>query len=510
MELYFEKQTKKTERADHFSSVGPAKQYPCFKLVFNDNWNDYGFSTWFHLWYLKSSADKMSLGDIKIMHRDNNAFSHMPDSFNSLDESFCSLGMKMGLYKSLLDNFGKEGAKMVLGALQDSATNPLVKERYRDTPAFKQSLLREISAQQVLEDALFLIENEDPDKVYSIGYFFTPPYKKNCITEWKVKFDFDAPKYKRVVAIIGENGVGKTQMLSGMLKDLTDNNERAFSHKPLLKSILVLCSSEYDPYKSIKKEDETYTVRKLSVVQDEHVNEKLEESIAAIIKRGTFLLNGDMLRMDQHYMRLLLEQLGEDVKGLLIEESQEDVTKPPKVCLNKKLLHWLVEKFSTGQLQVFTLITHVCAYIHLNSLVVLDEPETHLHPKLVTDFFVCLGELLDVFSSYAIVPTHSPLVVRECVNRNVFLMKRTKENNVQIGIVPFRTFGQDITTLYENIFGYQEDKTFFYHVVKELSEKRHASYEKVIDQLVDDGVLLDSNSRFIIKGIFSAEVEIDT
>lgn len=39
MAYSFEKQVKRTERADNINSVSPAKSYPCLKLVFNDNWN---------------------------------------------------------------------------------------------------------------------------------------------------------------------------------------------------------------------------------------------------------------------------------------------------------------------------------------------------------------------------------------------------------------------------------------------------------------------------------------
>jgi hypothetical protein len=45
--MYFEKQVKTTLRADNLNSVQKAQKYPCLKLVFNDNWNDYGYYTCF-------------------------------------------------------------------------------------------------------------------------------------------------------------------------------------------------------------------------------------------------------------------------------------------------------------------------------------------------------------------------------------------------------------------------------------------------------------------------------
>ena len=510
--MYFEKQIKDTARADNKNSVLPAQQYPCLKLIFNDNWNDYGYSTWFHLWLLEDSnkATWHSIGDLKIMHRGDDVYDKMPERFETLDDSFCSIGINIGYYKSLLDGFGKDLAKGILACLQDCAVIPTVRERFNTTQGFKMSLLREISTREAIDDALLLIENEDADNVYSIGYHFVPPYNKESVTDWNVHFDFDAKKYNRVVAIIGENGVGKTQMLSDMLKDLTENRDEKFSHKPLLRNILVLCSSEFDAYRNIVKGSSHYNVRRLSVVQDDDTVAKLAESILTIIDRGTFLANGEMLAVWQHYMEILRREVGEEINELLTIPPETEENPYPKPYLNKKCLEKLVDAFSTGQLQVFTLITHVCAYIHLNSLVVLDEPEKHLHPKLVTEFFVCLGELLSFFKSYALVPTHSPLVIRECVNSNVYLMQRTQDDIAHIGLVPFRTFGQDLTMLYENVFGYQEQKTFFYRVIKEMTTKRRASYNKIVEKLENNGVRLDSNSRRIIKEIFEEkESEVD-
>lgn len=507
--MYFERQKKTTERADNKNSVESAQQYPCLKLVFNDNWNDYGYETWFHLWYLEDAhkPNWHSIGDMKIMHLEDDAYGHMPNSFDKLDPYFCSIGINIGYYKSLLDYFGRDGAKEVLHCLQDCATDGIVRERFITAPAYKTSLLREISTQEALDNALLLIENEDADNIYSFGYRFVPPYNKLIVADWNVHLNFEAKKYQRVVAIIGENGVGKTQMLSDMLKGLTEGNDDSFIHKPLLRNILVLCSSEFDAYRSIKN-GYGYNVKSLSVVQDEDTVPKLVNSVLTIIDRGTFLAHGEMLAVWQHYMDILKKQLGEEVNELLIVPEKTEENPYPRPYLNKSKLELLVGNFSTGQLQVFTLITHVCAYIHLNSLVVIDEPEIHLHPRLVTDFFVCLGELLQFFSSYALVPTHSPLVIRECVN--VYQMQRTADNIVHIGRVPFRTFGQDLTILYENVFGYQEKNTFFYRVVKDLAGKPRATYKRVVDTLEKNGVKLDSNSRSIIKDIFmEKESEVD-
>lgn len=86
MAMYFEKQIKMTARADNRNSVSASQKYPCLKLVFNDNWNDYGYSTWFHLWYQEDGTrvNWRSIGDLKILYAEDDVYEHLPDAFESL------------------------------------------------------------------------------------------------------------------------------------------------------------------------------------------------------------------------------------------------------------------------------------------------------------------------------------------------------------------------------------------------------------------------------------------
>jgi len=49
--LHFEVQRKHGQRADYGASVESPEQLPSFVLVFNDDWNDFTYRTWFALFY---------------------------------------------------------------------------------------------------------------------------------------------------------------------------------------------------------------------------------------------------------------------------------------------------------------------------------------------------------------------------------------------------------------------------------------------------------------------------
>lgn len=501
--LYFEKQTKLTERADNRNSVDVhANQYPCLKLVHNDNWNDYNHYTWFTLWVLYDDEYMECIGDVKIMHRTLEVYEAMEDSFKQLDSNFCSLGMDVDYYQSMLREMGRIKAYAILEALNDCAINERIYEDFNGTDTFRESLFRDLSSQKALKEAKFIMEGKDMDDAYSFRYSFTPIYNEDVTVNWDVKLLYDCRPYKRTMAIIGENGVGKTQLLANTVESLVNSDTDKLSNVPLFSSIIVICSSTFDAYYKIDKENGQIPLTVLDVVQSGTTYDNLFNSIKIIINRGTFYSDGEMLLIREHYVQLLDAQLGKNITKdlILMELVQSDKgipTHKPKVNTDK--LHELVDILSTGQLQIFSLITHVCANIHLNTFIVLDEPEVHLHPRLVSNFFIVLNQLLHKFESYAIIATHSPLVVKECVKQNVYKMLRTKENVPLIGTVPFNTFGEDLTTLYENIFDLDEREGYFYQTVSAVAGHRQPSYKKVIDKLAEEGVDLTLSGRNMVR-----------
>lgn len=501
--LYFEKQTKLTERADNRNSVDThAQQYPCLKLVHNDNWNDYNHYTWFTMWILYDDEYIECIGDVKIMHRSLKVYEAMNASFKWLDNNFCSLGMDTNYYQNLLRKMGRTKAYAILEALNDCAINERIYEDFCSTGTFRESLYRDLSSQKALKEGRFIMEGRDMEDAYSFRYMFTPVYNQDVTVSWDVKLLYDCSPYKRTMAIIGENGVGKTQLLANTVDALVVSDTERLSNLPLLSSVIVICSSTFDAYHKIAKENGQIPLTVLDVVQSDSTFDRLLSSVEAIINRGTFYTDGEMLPIREHYERLLNAQLGEDVTRDLIQVEVEKLdNEAPKhmATVNREKLHELVNTLSTGQLQIFTLITHVCANIHLNAFIVLDEPEVHLHPRLVSNFFVALNHLLQKFESYAIIATHSPLVVKECIKQNVYKMLRTKENIPLIGTVPFNTFGEDLTTLYENIFDLDERESYFYQTVSAVAGYRQPSYKKVIDKLAKEGVDLTLSGRNMVR-----------
>ena len=161
-----------------------------------------------------------------------------------------------------------------------------------------------------------------------------------------------------------------------------------------------------------------------------------------------------------------------------------------------------VKVLSSGQLHILSLITYICANIHYRSLLIIDEPEVHLHPHITMEFIATLSKLLTVFKSYSIIATHTPLVIREMAGRNVYVMQKMENGIPQIAPVAFETLGEDVSTLYRNLFGYDENSSYFKKMVDELCSKGK-SYKYIVDWF-QRGVKLNVNALLIIRDAIEA------
>ena len=157
---------------------------------------------------------------------------------------------------------------------------------------------------------------------------------------------------------------------------------------------------------------------------------------------------------------------------------------------------------SSGQRHILHMMTSLFSHIHMSSLVVIDEPEVHLHPKALIEFMDALQKTMVLFDSFAIIATHSPLIVREIITSNVYRMIRHDLNNSSIAKVSFNTFGEDIALLYARIFHYDEDDSIFTRLISQRAWK-YKSADKLINFVENNMGDIGLNARMRIIEIFN-------
>lgn len=499
--LHFEVQVKQGQRSDYIGSVLPPKSYPCFILVFNWDWADYDYHTWFCLYYFVSADDRRKIGELKLMcSGQKNTMEILPKEFNEpLNNKFCSLGIKTDYYINLREKLKDDQLiNEVQHYLCDCTFSPQIYERHCNEDIFCNSLKRDLSAVDALNEGQALAMGIKPDDMYSFMYTYHPKYDEQLYAHWNVRILYEPLRFMRTIGIIGDNGVGKTQILSKFVTDLLIKNEQNFKLLPHFKNLLVVCSTPFDDYpkeeqgikdvlykKCILEQDKVGTVKELTKNLTETCSRPTVDKQSMLSLWMELSKNYVDATFVNHVTKIVKDQNGNEEIEVIFDALEDNV----------RIL-------SSGQLHILSLVTYICANIHYRSLLIIDEPEVHLHPHITMEFIAVLSNLLTMFKSYAIIATHTPLVVREIAGKNVFLMQKMQDGIPQITPVGFETLGEDVATLYHNLFGYDEKSSYFKRMVDEFCDGGK-DYDWII-KYFQQGVKLNVNAHLIIRDAIEA------
>ncbi|CAG2158317.1 hypothetical protein LMG31506_06326 [Cupriavidus yeoncheonensis] len=131
----------------------------------------------------------------------------------------------------------------------------------------------------------------------------------------------------------------------------------------------------------------------------------------------------------------------------------------------------LQPSMSSGQSILTYFISAALAYLKDGSLVLFDEPEIHLHPNAVALLMQTLQALLKRFDSYAIIATHSPVVIQEVPRKQVIRFER--EGSITSSYpLEQESFGENISELTRLVFETVEIPNFYKKTLQSLAMER--------------------------------------
>ncbi|MER9599457.1 AAA family ATPase [Mesorhizobium sp. M0244] len=133
--------------------------------------------------------------------------------------------------------------------------------------------------------------------------------------------------------------------------------------------------------------------------------------------------------------------------------------------------------WSTGHKITMHAIASLVAHTTRKSLVLFDEPETHLHPPLIAAVMHALRLVLEEKNAFAIVATHSPVILQETLALHVRVIRRIG-SEFEVFIPPRETFGENVGTLTHDTFGLTSAATDF-HGILDLLIQAHNTIEDV-------------------------------
>ncbi len=479
--------------SDRFSSHSEPDTKPAFVLAHNDGWNDYSSWTTFSLFYYKNDLEKIYIGDTKITNGiDDYTTSVIQETFKFLPDSFCSLGQDYSFYQNLKEATGKN-FESVLFALKDAAFFTDIHDKFEKNPIFKHSLIRSDNAERLLRQAKHKIYNYDLSNLYSFKYQFDAKYSKDSV---EVTFDFNRELEipNRIFAIIGKNGTGKTQLITKLPLDISKKNNNFFVPRPpLFSKVIAVSYSIFDNFEIPKKTSIfNYVYCGLHTINDGK-KEILTQKQQVLRFHNTWKKIKSLERM-KIWRSILLNFIDKDIvdEFIIIEDDSVNILTVSVGEFNK-----IKHKLSSGQNIMLFIISEILANIRFDSLILFDEPETHLHPNAISQLMNLIYDLVYRFDSYCLITTHSPLIVRELLSRNVYIMER-HENTPSIRKIGIESFGENLTTLTEDVFGNREIQKQYKTIIDRLILKGF-TYSQINEKLESDNTPLSLNARLYIK-----------
>ncbi|RED25543.1 putative AbiEii toxin of type IV toxin-antitoxin system [Rhodopseudomonas thermotolerans] len=489
-------------RVENFPGTS-AHKGTCYLV--NDNWDDFSFKTSFDSILLDAAGDRRDLGGVKILKRGmTGGRVPLDDRFSQLDDDWCSLGTSREYYIAL-SKLDEALRTEYLIAIRDCVANKDIWHSFRDEEGMKTSLLRSVSIRDVETNFPRILNGDTALTPYNFEFEFEAganDAKETC--RFSVEPGSKPPT--NVHVIIGRNGVGKTRLLAGMADALSNNRAASIGlrgeftfldsddEENEFLNLVVVSYSAFDRFNPLfrsKRESKEsipyYYVgikkRKETPELGDSAEDRIELKTASDFddEFGACLRNitgGGSTRAQQkmaQWRRALsvlqsdpgLNEFIEGAFGASFDGAGqlEDFT-----------------SLSSGHKIVLLTIAKLVDVVSDRSFVLIDEPETHLHPPLLGSFIRAISELLISQNAVAVVATHSPVVLQEVPKSCVSVISRSG-SRIRVRRPSQETFAENVSVLTRKIFGLEVHESGFYRLLNDASQGRE--FEVVISEFKD-------------------------
>lgn len=399
-----------------------------------------------------------TIGLLRIIRRgQKSGRTFLPESFDRLGPEFASLGAEPGFYEQLIAAAGADIASDVMSGLRDIVLDTEAKVLVDSDPAVGAALLRTSPAVAAREEAPKLLSN-----LGTRGSTARRSLTFRAVSGalLRLAFELDPLLPGRVCVLVGQNGCGKTWLLARLAlcafdpKASKDRIEADFS----LTRVLAFSYSAFDEFDvpgDTLAERQTY-VRQGPAIGYAYFG--LRDLSRAKTSRNAPLKGARSIARDfGHALDLAVAEDDGLIGRLLARLFTETSFGSFDGQVSAQELGdagWLRKRFresSTGHKFVLLLMVQLAAHVRQGSLVLIDEPEAHLHPPLLATFLTLLREALLHRDGCAIIATHSPLVVQETPAQHVRIVER-ESGVTSIRSPELETFGEDIGEISREVF----------------------------------------------------------
>ena len=487
-----------------------------------DNWDDwFTYNTLYVLTYFDDAGEKHEIGGVKIGQFDmekGQKRPNLPSNFKKLSDSFFSLGQDVDYYSSIM-SLGPDVSNMLFSALNDIATNEeLYKNALKENVAGV-SLLRSVNMKTIEGQYRRILSGGVELTNFWFRYVGPKPRTKGLKPldlEFQVTPDSRPPT--NIHVLIGRNGVGKSFILNAMTRALVlkekdeagngifmsrDEWDEETGESPF-SNILSISFSAFDDFEIIRqRRNATKGVRYINVGLRKRVKNKKDEIItitrapkdlalefsasAKLCSRGV-----KSERWKNALTTLEADPLFAEAEVSNLVNVQEDSFGREAGIIYRRL--------SSGHKIVLLTITKLVEHVEEKTLILMDEPEAHLHPPLLAAFVRSLSDLLINRNGVAIIATHSPVVLQEvplsCAWKIIRHGLAAKASRLEI-----ETFGENIGILTKEVFGHEVLRSGFHKMLSDAVKDE----EDIKDVVEKFDYEVGSDGRALISSMIASK-----
>jgi len=460
--------------------------------LFKDNWDDWRYKTTFDLEFYNENKEFKNIGSVKIANKQLSSGSTIvPDSFEQLNEDFFSLGLDKIYYENL-SNLGETVRNFILTALNDIALNEEIFNEVINEDVTTTSLLRGVSVEDVIGDFRSLANGDAVLSEYKFKYNF-PKTKSSIAPRPPITFNVVPHNLPttNIHVLIGSNGVGKTYHLNNMIDALLNNSKSNSKYgyftsetesDEIFANLVSVSFSAFDDRDPPEERNDKSKSVNYSYIGLKRVNsDKSSAPKSTTILKNEFIKSLESILTSAKWRRLksaLLILSSDPVfsQSNFIEVIGNYDLSKIESKINKEIGD-LFRTLSSGHKIVLLTIVRLIETVEERSLVLLDEPETHLHPPLLSAFMKALSNLLRQRNAVAIIATHSPVVLQEVPKSCVWKFSRVGSYS-KAERLSIESYGENLGTLTREVFGFEVTDSGFHKLVSDIVNDSN-SYNEV-------------------------------
>ena len=447
-------------------------------------WDDFGFKTLFLATVFLRDGTRRTIGELKIVEQhQESGQTPLPERFGRLGPDFASLGQDIGYYEALMD-LPAAVRRAYLRAIRDAAADATILRAFEETRAWQVSVLRFGQAQNALEAGSRLLSGRT-ETFGRLSFDFT---RRLADRDVVVPFGFEDDDVLpgRCNVVIGYNGAGKTKLLADLAmtasKVSTDSQEVGGARAGVLSgsdttfgAVVAVSYSAFDSFalpptggatgeteffgyvycglRRPKQPRAGYPAPGWELKSTEAIRVEFAQALRTARRRDSASLRRALSLLDDEPS---FGRVGVRAAGLLAR---------PRATADRHF-----DRMSSGHKIVVNIVAQLAAHLQKRSLVLIDEPESHLHPPLLAAFLRAVQSLLHDHDSFAILATHSPVVLQEIPSRYIRVLDRAGDT-LTVLEPEVETFGENLGAITRYVFSLDSSKTDYQAVLRELARR---------------------------------------